>query len=280
MPEQLGNCDEAEAASKPFEEQGKRCKHRFSIVLWNGLPTAIDRIMEEHDAAGSDARGETVRHPTCVVFAPVFGIHTPGDDLVAEPQGIEARRQALGTVRRTKQPLTVGCDGSFTGIKLFPSFGSRLRRERRVIPRVVADRMARGSSLLYELGVLLSCLADHEKGRLRLISLQNVKHARCVFGMRPVVKSESGNRVLSRHARNGSRNILPSARPLTRYSRSRVMKNPEPVAQSHGLSFNTPASQTNLSNTRIGVTKSDHATLAHLTSRLARYCQAEPFGFA
>lgn len=74
-----------------------------------------------------------------------------------------------------------------------------------MIPGMIADRMPSLCDPPHKVWVLLCGLADHEEGRVCLMPFQNVKKARCEFGMWPVVKGESGDGVLCRDVGNGAR---------------------------------------------------------------------------
>ncbi len=85
----------------------------------------IEYVVEKYHAAGFDLVRQPVGHPIGVMIEPVVGVQIPGDDLVAEPQGIEAGRYALMTIRRAEQPLPIRGDGLLAGAELCPPFFSR-----------------------------------------------------------------------------------------------------------------------------------------------------------
>ena len=203
MLEHLGDGDEAKMATIPFQEHIDRFDHRLPVGI-SPLDGMVEGVVEKNHSTGFDLIYQPVSHPVCVVIEPIISDHAPGDNLVAEPQGIEAGCHALIAIRRAEQPLPIRGDGPFAGAELCPPFLARDQRERRVIPGMIADRMAGLCDPSDEVWVPLCGLADHKEGRARLMSLQDVKKAWGGIRMRPVVKGQSDHGVLCRNVGNGA----------------------------------------------------------------------------
>lgn len=122
--EQLGDSDETETVAELLQEHVDHFEHRLSICT-SLLYNIVKYIMEKNHAAGFDLVRQPVDHPVGIATPAIASAHVPGDDLVAEPQGIKTGRHALLTIRRAEQPLPVWSDGLLAGAELRPPFSSR-----------------------------------------------------------------------------------------------------------------------------------------------------------
>src|SRR5688572_22204761 len=92
-------------------------------MLWSNLYAAADVVMKDDHATGSDLIDKPVGHPPGVAVEPIFSSDIPGKDTVSKPPGIQARCQALMTVRRTEQALpAVRCNRRSAGTDLRTPF--------------------------------------------------------------------------------------------------------------------------------------------------------------
>src|SRR5438105_6374641 len=97
-------------------------------------------VVKQSDAARLNALDQSLRHPARIALEPIFSGDVPGDDVLAKPPGIEARRHRLMTVRWPKEGQTIGRKSSAAGSNLLPSLRAGQCREGGVAPGVVADR--------------------------------------------------------------------------------------------------------------------------------------------
>ena len=80
--------------------------------------------MKQNYAAGSYLVNQPRSHPLRIIGAPIIGDCVPVNDLIAEPQKINARGYVLIAVRRPEQPLSMRGDGLCAPADLCPPFAA------------------------------------------------------------------------------------------------------------------------------------------------------------
>ena len=89
---------------------------------------------------------------------------------------------------------------------LGPPLSAGEQRERGMIPGVIADCMSGGSHFLHKIGMTLCSLTHHEKRRLCMMLLQDIKKARCEHRVRTIVERKSYGRLQCGDMRDGPNN--------------------------------------------------------------------------
>src|SRR5690242_11827612 len=120
-------------------------------------------------------------------------MHAPRHRLAPRQQNIEVRPEALVSFRWSKQPQTIWRDRLSTRTNLATPFAATESQKQWVVLRMIRDRMTTVDHTAYDIGMLLSLSPNHEKRRSRPMSFQDIKQARRIFWMRPIIKGQRGN---------------------------------------------------------------------------------------
>ncbi len=103
---QIRHCNKGKPFTQPFKNQRDRFKHRAPVRI-TFFKSHIKCVVKINHAAGLNLANYVLRHPIRTVIQPILGNDIPIHYLVTEPICVEAGRQILMAIGRTKEFVPV-----------------------------------------------------------------------------------------------------------------------------------------------------------------------------